>query len=554
MPVLAALDLQGIQRFVFSSNRLRDVVGASFLVERAATDQPDGLIWQELANAGVSDPGEAIVMAGGGNAVLRFDELGRACEFAGRYSRRLLQDAPGLEVAIEHRPYQEGELARALATVRIDLSLGKLEHRPSVPLLGLGVTERCTVTGWPATGIDSQGGSRTPSSSLVQQIRSRELRDGVKGRWKDFLPQSEHDLAFPLELDDLGRTPGIRSLIGIVHLDGNQVGGAISGWLAGRVGVQDEEVRMACREWSTALRRRVETTLAGILQRLEAALAGPDGSGALSVVGNVAELGFALSRDPGGARRHFLPIRPILLGGDDLTFVCDGRIALDLAAAGVEHFAGDIPHLGTTTACAGVALVRSHTPFIRAYQLAEDLCRSAKQAMVKSDSSVWSRGGLDWHLGAVRPGDEIDDVREAGYRRGDYALTCRPYPLGPASGDSTEGTAPTWGWLAREVLGTTSAWSLRGPVWRDRQSKVRALREMIAEGPDAVERALQIWQVTSPAPQGLRLPAAIKDGFVGTRTPLLDAVELLDRLITLDVAGDGHDIAANPGHRGMGAA
>src|SRR5262249_55209954 len=33
----------------------------------------------------------------------------------------------------------------------------------------------------------------------------------------------------------------------------------------------------------------------------------------------------------------YLPIRPILLGGDDLTFVCDGRVALDLAATALAQ-------------------------------------------------------------------------------------------------------------------------------------------------------------------------------------------------------------------------
>lgn len=67
------------------------------------------------------------------------------------------------------------------------------------------------------------------------------------------------------------------------------------------------------------------------------------------------------------------PLRPIVLGGDDMTFVADGRIALDLAVAALREFEkNQVPHLGNNgssihvTACAGMALVRSHAGGSRA--------------------------------------------------------------------------------------------------------------------------------------------------------------------------------------------
>ncbi len=41
MPVLTLVDILGIQRFVFASNRLRDVVGGSQLVNECCS--PEGL-------------------------------------------------------------------------------------------------------------------------------------------------------------------------------------------------------------------------------------------------------------------------------------------------------------------------------------------------------------------------------------------------------------------------------------------------------------------------------------------------------------------------------
>src|SRR5437667_1637190 len=101
MPVLTAIDVLGIQSYVFASNRLRDAVGASWVVH-SATSKRDGLLSWE---------GQVLV-GSGGNAVLQFRDLDQARAFAGEYTYRLFREAPGIQVAVVHRPYSAGELAR----------------------------------------------------------------------------------------------------------------------------------------------------------------------------------------------------------------------------------------------------------------------------------------------------------------------------------------------------------------------------------------------------------------------------------------------------------
>src|ERR1700727_970668 len=108
MPVLTAIDILGIQSYIFASNRLRDVIGASYLVEWA-TNQ-DGGLRLEIENV----PTPKVVVAAGGNAILRFDTIDAAKQFVLHYSRRLLDKAPGLDVTIAHQPYDHGKLARGL--------------------------------------------------------------------------------------------------------------------------------------------------------------------------------------------------------------------------------------------------------------------------------------------------------------------------------------------------------------------------------------------------------------------------------------------------------
>ena len=47
--------------------------------------------------------------------------------------------------------------------------------------------------------------------------------------------------------------------------------------------------------------------------------------------------------------RPIFPLRPIVFGGDDLTFVCHGRIGLALAARYLQYFeAARAPKAGRT--------------------------------------------------------------------------------------------------------------------------------------------------------------------------------------------------------------
>jgi hypothetical protein len=505
MPVLAAIDVLGVQRYVFASNRLRDAVAASWVVHWATA--ADGALDTQDA--------DRVLLAGGANAILRFEDIKEARAFAAAYTRRLYEQAPGLEAAIAHRSYEAGSLADALAELRDDLARAKRQRRPSVPQLGLSVTAPCRITGLPAVGTDPLDPS-IPLSRIVLRWRDETVRRYANERWHAFLDGPER-FAFPREIDDMGRSRGETSLLGVVHVDGNEVGQKIESWLrrCRTEGLPDDTVTNQLRNWSRALDELGRKTLKGIVRRVTDAVVKGN-----RIVGEVPELSFDLREEDG---RTLLPLRPVLLGGDDLTFLCDGRIALDLAEQALECLtAKEIPELGTLSACAGVAIVPVHAPFERAYELAEALCRSAKQRRKESgDSGSW----IDWHIGAPRPGESVEALRARAYTRrwGATALrlTCRPYRLGREPAETE-----TWRWLSGTVLGTGND-GFRGPRWSRHRNKIKELGSLVREGSDGIERARQAWSVAGE----LSLPGGLDAGngfFDASRTPLLDAVELMD--------------------------
>jgi len=508
VPVLTALDVLAIQSFVFGTNRLRDAITGSSLVE-----------WATDADGALRRARSRLLQAAGGNAWLQFDRIEDARAFTTAYTRALLNEAPGLETVVVHRPYEAGQLARALLAVQIEIAREKLERFPSVPLAGLGVNALCRYTRLPATGVNELG---EPVSTRIQQFALHESQ--AVERWRAFLPvKGSTELDFPVLNDDLGRTAGDTSVYGIVHVDGNGVGRRIDEWLRSciRDSDPDDGVRDQFREWSNDLKRRGRRTMEAVVARVER------GRKQDRIEGAYAELGFDLAVDPKTGSR-MLPIRPVLIGGDDLTFLCDGRIALDLAAAALDSFTSEaVPHLGPLSACAGVAIVKSHAPFYRAYDLAERLCASAKRCRVEQrDSGNW----IDWHIGAVPAGHGLSEVREQQYTHDGRKLTCRPYRMGPHAG-----VTESWRWLSDTVLGVKG---FRSPHWKGSRNKIKELRRVIREGPSAVERTVATW------PRELELPGDLPGSgfFDGIRTPLLDAAELLDLYLPLaDSKSDATD-------------
>jgi GGDEF domain-containing protein len=505
MPVLTGIDVLGIQRYVFASNRLRDSVAASWLVHWA-TERGGA-----LSAAGSS--GGQVLLGSGGNALIRFDLRDDALDFAAHYTRQLYEEAPGLDVVVEHFDYEPGGLAPAIRRLQVLLARAKLERVPSTSQLGISVTAPCRVTGLPASGFEQQA-PEVPLSRMVLRWREGAVRGAATSRWADFLDGDDR-LAFPDVIDEMGRTFGETSLIGVVHVDGNGIGEKVRTWLDGCIGkrVPDEEVLEQLREWSLAVDELGRQAFQSVVERVRQAVRS-DGNKA-RIEGSWPDFGFELYRSND---QTLLPLRPVLLGGDDLTFICDGRIALDLAATALDVFSANIPHLGSVTACAGVAVVPAHAPFDRAYSLAGALCENAKRRRrEQADDGPW----LDWHVGTPRPGESVSNLRGRAYTSGRWELTGRPYRLGTGSEDRE-----TWKWLAGTVLGEGPD-GFRGNRWREHRNKVKELRAVVREGPEGVRRAREAWTVA----RELQLPGGLDatNGFLdGVRTPLLDAIELLD--------------------------
>ena len=247
---LTVLDTPGIQPYIFGSNRLRENIGASELVRRATEQWPLETLRKmgksNVANPTAVDPAQRldntlriengdldaeVVYVGGGNTVALFREATQARTFVTTLSRKMLEEAPGLELAVAHVPvdWEHDLLYDKVKEAVQRLAQHKQAHQAQQPLWGLGVTAACRSTGLVATTTNAahgkpEGEETYPISDAV--AAKLEMVDQAQQRLRDIFAEDiqRANYDFPRDFDEFGRSKGEMSYIAVVHADGNGMG------------------------------------------------------------------------------------------------------------------------------------------------------------------------------------------------------------------------------------------------------------------------------------------------------------------------------------------
>jgi hypothetical protein len=551
--ILTILDAIGIQDYVFGSNKLKDNIGGSALVECALSRWPidvaracfPGFVSPAfgyipdpensvLAGTSQSEIRAELFYAGGGNTVLYFDIIDRAKEFAREYSRKLLSMAPGLKIACIHAPVKNGNVAYTLQQALLDLAQKKMAYEPGIPLLGMGVTLPCAYTKKPANGFDPDK-KDVPLSYEVLAKRSQAIQDISNRRFVDLFGETlsviddpeghRADLLYPKEFDDLGPTRGDTSYIGVVHMDGNGMGqkvAQLTSGFAGKSPPENEQYVKEMRSLSKEIEDRGKGAVRNALDIIRSSMKWSADDETFTVVDKVK---LSKSKKDGPC---IFPLRLLVYGGDDITFVCDGRIALDLAAFMLKSFQDEGKGY---FACAGVAIVKSHYPFARAYEMAESLCKSAK-TYIRDKMKTPKASAIDWHVTAGGVEADIRRIRKREYGlSGGVSLTLRPYVL-DGSGEPLP-PGHSWNLLRHSIM---DEFVKPGSPWLEHKTKLREFAIILRSGEDHSARELERWKVKTknmpslPDDRQSENQVWSETGFCHDATPYIDALELIDML------------------------
>ena len=535
MYTLTVLGTGSIQAYIFGSNSLRENIGASDLVARATTIwvfdnlskvckhnvvniNSNDLTWELSEEHHIEEPAHGltaeIIYAGGGNTVILFggeQSKETAKRFVYDWSLQVLDQAPGLEIYAVHIPFDwdNGSLPAALEQGMEELSKLRSRLPGTQALLGLGVTAACSSSGLPANGphpdSDKQG-------SLANIANS-----SVTAKWKAAKPATDRlrnmlnigNFEWTDNLNIIGDLPGRGdSYVAVVHADGNGMGKRII--LLNEV---CDFVKMPARPFIRAMRylsHELNGTAEKALQKTVEVL--HDEINSRTLEGEVYY--------PSVDGKAYFPFRPVVFGGDDVTWVCAGPLALTTAqrylrelekgkalpsfqyllqdcagipdaAAKLEEFerktGKKIPASDTPFACAGVAIVKTHYPFFQAYQVSEELAGSAKKFVHKIREDKLA-SAIDWHYTTTGLNDTLEQIRAREYTtaRGDL-LYARPLVLDE-----------DYSWRHWENF--LNIWRKFNEEWFDKRNKMMALREALRQGPAAVTHFEKIQKVELPQP------------------------------------------------------
>lgn len=543
---VTVLDTTGIQPYIFGSNRLRENIGASYLVSQATDNWARNALdtLKEKINRKVyafdpeKHPPEAqprieieddelaaeLVYAGGGNTILLFSDQTYAVQFTQILSKRILEDAPGINLVAVHQEFYWNSQSLYDVVQNLmenDLDAKKRSRIPSAPLLGLGVTGTCRSTQLVAVGESEKFEDEDDEPYLIsREIKKKRLAVNFANQElkKNFLSsKTSATYEFPRRTDYMGRSEGDSSYVAVVHADGNGMGKRFQKF---GENLSNPDYIIAMRKLSHSVNQAGINALKKVVEVLVNSIK-VDTDGKRKVKGQ-----FEI-------KDNYLPFRPLVYGGDDVTFVCDGRLGLELAAIYLEALEEQTIADGEgIKACAGICVVKTHYPFARAYQLSEDLCRKAKKFV--KDEKKGDFSALDWHLAASGLSGSISEIRDREFQVPAGSLLMRPVSLKK----EIDSDWRTWEGFTKVVKHLNE-----DEDWKGRHNKVIALRDVLRQGPDATQKFLKNYRIKDeqlpnfPESSG-RSEKLAQDGWLDGVCGYFDAIEAMDFYISLREESD----------------
>jgi hypothetical protein len=461
---LALVETASNQAYIFQSNKLREVLGASELVRQIGTV----FAVEALKNCkGHHEP----VVTTSGKAVVKFATKQDAEDFVFAVTSRALKEAPGLGVfGAVSEEIKAVDSAEALGKIMGCLFEKAAKNRlkladPQARFPFQPIIMPCKTSGLPAAHPEQKNSTDTHGEISATAKGKRIAAKAAMARLEDLFGTGIAKSPEALEEDC--------DWLGVVHADGNGFG----------------QIFLNLSQYCVGTNQKNYFDFYATLSR------------ALDDIGLEATRIAANGLKP--TKKGALPLVPLIMGGDDLTVIVDGKQALDFVRAYVATFENLVDnndcikgiaqrHNEKFGVGAGIAIVKPHHPFHRAYDLSEELIKSAKETKKTLGRGVSS---FDFHVAFGDSSSDLKTLRQA-WKIGNAKLTARPYVLSPAR--TTTGNAA---WAERHsVTGLDAARAMLDKTTDRNGDKVPAfprsqqhvLRDGLFEGKDATEARLDL--------------------------------------------------------------
>lgn len=442
--ILAIYDMSGIQRFIFATNKVKEITGASQIVHNALyknVSECFGMKENDWENDKVTDDGKShIIYIGGGNALVLYNTENEYKTATKKiFQNVFLQSGGAIRVFSEQIEFDETiSLSENQKNLMAKLDAAKKSGGSSSPLTLLPIMAYDNNNYEPIKEVEN--GKYYSFSRYLKESTKSVLLDGLAPEGKKFLSGFDGE-----------RREDQKNYQAIIHIDGNTMGIKIReaiGKLSGSVFDQMNGLKALSIEISNVYKDTLKKAISDTFENKK--------SGSIC-------------------------FRPIILDGDDITVMIESKKAFTF----VENFMRRLSTQKfktidnfTPTAAAGIAFVGLKYPFSVAYEMAEACCHNSKKVTVERCSGAEKfnkspKSSMDWQICYSNIPDDIGTYRKKNYRHGGYDLIRRPYVFG----EDEE--------YSYEKFKNTLEYVISGKVAR---SKLKGLRNALGVSVEEAER------------------------------------------------------------------
>lgn len=384
---LAQYSIRSKQDYIFKTNRVLEIVGASenirniwdVLLDIAENTMKcqtcsDPFCMDTIQNAFATEQLDVVeLFCGGGNETMLFRDKSCFQKLNRDFTHKLLVEYPGLvpmAVGIE----AEGDYSKDYANLMeaAELKRNTMTTQNDDFTVPFAMMDRTTMQPYSRVVMIDGNAVRKSEECFQKHKKGKNLRD-----------QNDEIKLF----DEMVTKKGKESLLAVVHADGNNMSAKIMEMLDGET--EYEKAIPIMRRFTDATRDCFEIK----------------GDEALRKCFNRLQEDNADNLESKKLLRSSLAYRRIIGSGDDVTFVCNARFAMDYVRAylnAVQNYQNDHPESQWKySSCAGICIFHSHYPFSRAYQIAEQACDDFAKSRVHSSNGSAKRveqGWVDFHV------------------------------------------------------------------------------------------------------------------------------------------------------------
>lgn len=346
---LYGASVQGIQDFIFQTNKLKEIVGASELVAQICTTAFD-----EYGKNGTS------IVRAAGNIKFIFNNEIDCKEAVKSFPKKVMTMAPGITISQAVVTLKDDLSDYAEKSNELEQKLISQRNKPNRPLtLGLTAISRAPSTGFPAVTIDEEGALIDEASACKQNVPDTAIKLAKKS-FGEIIKYEQ----IAREIDKI---TGKNNWIAIIHADGNGIGSIVRA-----VGENKNDMKKFSGMLDDITTKAANEAFNSVKERFE--------------------------------NLKTIPIRPVVLSGDDMTTICRADLAIDYTHKFLEVFEKESKEQfkgiklqkvenqsllnNGLTACAGISFVKSSYPFHYGISLAESLCSRAKKTAKEIDREL----------------------------------------------------------------------------------------------------------------------------------------------------------------------